>query len=64
MGAQGTRPPPRQAKFLHFHAVFRKSLQNHRLAPPWELAPPPRGNPVSGTGLELTGLMALTLGVN
>ena len=46
-------PPPRQLKFLHFHAVFGENWQNHRLAPPRELAPPPRGNPGSATEFRL-----------
>ena len=36
-------------KFFQFHAVFWKISQNHMLAPPGELAPPPRGNPGSAT---------------
>ena len=42
-GAPGTRhaPPPLCQKFLHFHAVFRKT--------PLGLAHPPLGNPGSAT---------------
>ena len=52
-GRRGRAPPPWQPKCLHFHAVFSKNLQNRRLAPPWELAPPPRGNPGSATACPL-----------
>ena len=41
--------PPRGSKFFQFHAVFEKIWQNRMLAPPGELAPPPRGNPASAT---------------
>ena len=41
--------PPRGSKFFQFHAVFGKFWQNRMLAPPGELAPPPRGNPGSAT---------------
>ena len=37
--------PPYGLKFSQFHAVFRKIWQNHMLAPPGGLAPPPMGNP-------------------
>ena len=47
-GARGTRPP-RGSKFFQFHSVFGKIWQNRMLAPPGELAPPPRGNPGSAT---------------
>ena len=40
-------------KFLHFHAIFSKNWQNHRLAPLQGLAPPPRGNPGSVTAFTL-----------
>ena len=36
--------------FFQFHAVFEKFWQNRMLAPPGQLAPPPRGNPGSATG--------------
>ena len=36
---------PWGSKFFQFHAVFGKIWQNRMLAPPGELAPPPRGNP-------------------
>ena len=45
--------PPRGSKFFQFHAVFGKIWQNRMLAPPWELAPPPRGNPGSATVVDL-----------
>ena len=33
---------PSESKFLHFHVVFGKKLQNNRLAHPlWKLVPPP-----------------------
>ena len=41
--------PPWGSKFFQFHAVFGKIWQNRMLAPPGELAPPPRGNPGSAT---------------
>ena len=47
-GARDARPP-RGSKFFQFHAVFGKIWQNRMLAPPRELAPPPRGNPWSAT---------------
>ena len=47
-GARDT--PSRGPKFFQFHAVFGKIWQNRMLAPPGELAPPPRGNPGSATG--------------
>ena len=48
-GARDARP--RGRKFFQFHAVFGKIWQNRMLAPPRELAPPPRGNPGSVTDL-------------
>ena len=42
-------PSPRGPKFFQFHAVFGENWQNHMLAPPGELVPPPRGNPGSAT---------------
>ena len=45
----GHPPPPTDPKFLHFHAVFRKTWPNNRLAPPplwgwrrllWEILDP------------------------
>ena len=39
------RPPPPGSKFFQFHAVFGKIWQNRKLAPP------PRGNPGSATGI-------------
>ena len=42
-------PSPWGSKFFQFHAVFGKFWQNRMLAPPGELAPPPRGNPGSAT---------------
>ena len=45
-----TRASPPRSKFFQFHAVFGKIWQNRMLAPPGELAPPPRGNPGSATG--------------
>ena len=46
-------PPPPGSKFFQFHAVLGEIWQNRMLAPPppRELAPPPRGNPRSATGL-------------
>ena len=44
-GSKGA--PPNGPKFAQFHAVFRKFWQNHMLAPPGGLAPPPTGNPLS-----------------
>ena len=41
--------PPWGSKFFQFHAVFGKIWQNCMLGPPGELAPPPPGNPGSGT---------------
>ena len=41
--------PSPGSKFFQFHAVFGKFWQNRMLAPPGELAPPPRGNPGSAT---------------
>ena len=49
-GREGRPPGP---KFFQFHAVFGKIWQNHMLAPPGELAPPPQGNPGSATGHSL-----------
>ena len=46
-GVRGTHAPPEGSKFFQFHAVFGKICQNRMLAPPGELAPPPRGNPGS-----------------
>ena len=46
---RGARGTPRGPKFFQFHAVFGKIWQNRMLAPPGELAPPPRGNPGSAT---------------
>ena len=43
-GARGTRPPG--SKFCQFHAVFGKIWQIRMLAPP------PRGNPGSATGIS------------
>ena len=48
-GAQGTHAPW-GSKFFQFHAVFGKNWQNRILAPPGELARPPRGNPGSTPG--------------
>ena len=45
----GASVPPWRSKFFQFHAVFGKIWQNRMLAPPGELAPPPRGNPGSAT---------------
>ena len=47
-GVRGMRAPW-GPKFFQFHAVFGKIWQNHMLAPPGELAPPPRGNSGSAT---------------
>ena len=53
MGREGCAPTC-GSKFFQFHAVFGKSWQNCMLAPqPGELAPPPRANPGSATGLGL-----------
>ena len=49
-GGAGDAPPG--SKFFQFHAVFGKIRQICVLAPPGELAPPPRGNPGSATGYE------------
>ena len=43
------RDAPRGSKFFQFYAVFGKIWQNGMLAPPEELASPPRGNPGSVT---------------
>ena len=43
----GERNAPPRSKFFQFHAVFGKFRQNRMLAPPGELAPPPRRNPGS-----------------
>ena len=48
-GGREGRAPPLGSKFFQFHAVFGKFWQNRMLAPPGELAPPPRGNPGSAT---------------
>ena len=40
------------SKFFQFNAVFGKIWQNLMLAPPGQLAPPPRGNPGSATALK------------
>ena len=48
-GRQG-RPPP-GSKFFHFHAVFGKKIC--KIPRTWELAPPPRENPGSTTGLYI-----------
>ena len=51
-GGTGDARPAWESKFFQFHAVFGKFWQNRMLAPPpGELAPPPRGNPGSATGL-------------
>ena len=50
-GAQGTRSPPGPNSF-NFMQFFGKIRQIRMLAPPGELAPPPRGNPGSTTGYE------------
>ena len=50
-GASGAHPPMAE-KFSQFPAVFRKIWQNHMLAPPGGLAPPPTGNPGSAPGLH------------
>ena len=47
------RPDPGWSKFFQFHAVFGKIWQNHMLATPGELAPPPRGYPGSATPVRL-----------
>ena len=60
-------PPPAQSKFFQFHAVFGKNLAKSYVgAPPPRpfpdggLAPPPRGNPGSATGLDkLSGTIRL-----
>ena len=49
-GKRGTCDP-RGSKFFQFHAVFGKIWENRMLAPPGELAPPPRGNAGSATGM-------------
>ena len=49
-GARPSRPPG--SKFFQFHAVFGKIWQIRMLAPPGELARPPRGNPGSATDQE------------
>ena len=41
------KPVADLGKFSQFHAVFRKIWQNHMLASPRGLAPPPTGNPGS-----------------
>ena len=38
------------SKFFQFHAVFGKIGQNHMLAPPGVLEPPPLGNPGKSFG--------------
>ena len=47
-GAPGACPPG--PKCSQSHAVFCKIWQNHMLAPPGGLAPPPTGNPGSAPG--------------
>ena len=49
---------PLGSKFFQFHADFGKIWQNRMLAPPGELAPPPRGNPGSATGNTHRGKFA------
>ena len=49
-GSARDAPSPPGSKFFQLHAVFGKFWQNRMLAPPGELAPPPRGNPGSATG--------------
>ena len=44
--------PPYGPNFSQFYAVFRKMWQNHMLAPPGGLAPPPTGNPGSAPGMD------------
>ena len=54
MGGCERRLPPPGFKFFQFHAVFGEIWQNRKLAQPPSpggLAPPPRGNPGSATGL-------------
>ena len=43
-------PLPRGPNSFNFIQFFGKIWQNHVLAPPGGLAPPPRGNPGSATG--------------
>ena len=39
--------PPTAQNVLNFMQFFHKFMQNHMLAPPGGLAPPPTGNPGS-----------------
>ena len=54
-GREGRVPSPPGSKFFQFHAVFGKIWQNRILAPPGELAPPPRENP--GSAFYLSSLL-------
>ena len=56
-GHQG-RPPPRESKFFHFHAVFGKKLKNNSNF--WELAHPHREHP--GNATELPSMLCKKLG--
>ena len=49
-GREGSTPPG--AQILSISCSFWKIWQNRMLAPPGELAPPPRGNPGSATGIS------------
>ena len=51
-GSKSLAPPPQGSKFFQFHAFFGKILQHRMLAPPGELAPPPRGNSGSATAID------------
>ena len=51
LGGVPSARPPYGPKFSQFHAVFHKIWQNHMLAPPRGLAPPPTGNPGSAPDL-------------
>ena len=44
---------PRRPKYLKFQAFFHNNLQNHMLAPPWQVASPPRGNCAAASGSTL-----------
>ena len=49
--------PPRGPEFFQFHAVFGKFWQNRMLAPPGELASPPRGNPGFSTVIGMNKML-------
>ena len=50
-GGREGRAPPLGVEILSISCSFGKIWRNRMLAPPWKLAPPPRGNPGSATVL-------------